>query len=123
MSETPDDKPLAPAYEIPDIQRPASASTTEDALESQAIPADARHDPYAAIRLSGFRLYSLGWVPAVLGDQMQSVAIGWVLFERTHRAITLGWVGLMQALPVISLALVAGQIADRFDRRRVVQIA
>jgi MFS family permease len=33
--------------------------------------------------------------------------------------MTLGWVGLIQALPVVLLALPAGQLADRFDRRRI----
>lgn len=81
------------------------------------------HDPFAALRLRDFRLYSIGGLLAIIGQQMQSVAIGWELYERTNSAMSLGFVGLLQALPVILLALPAGQLADRVDRRRIVQVA
>ncbi len=62
----------------------------------------------------------------MIGLQVQSVAIGWQLFHRAHNAragaLALGWVGGVQALPVILLALPAGQLADRFDRRRIVML-
>src|ERR1043165_6027924 len=80
------------------------------------------HDPFAALRVRDFRLYSFGGLFAVIGQQMQSVAVGWELYERTNSAMALGWVGLIQALPAIMLALPAGHIADRFDRRRIVMI-
>jgi MFS family permease len=57
-----------------------------------------------------------------MGQQMLSVGIGWELYERTHSALALGLVGLVQVLPVIFLALLAGQVADQFDRRRIVLI-
>lgn len=81
-----------------------------------------KHDPLAALRLRDFRLYSIGSLLAIIGQEMQSVAIGWDLYERTRSAMVLGWVGLIQALPVILLALPAGHLADRFDRRRIVLI-
>ncbi|MFY9222621.1 MAG: MFS transporter [Blastocatellia bacterium] len=79
-----------------------------------------KHDPIAALRIKDFQLYSMGAVLAVIGSQMQSVAVGWELYERTNSALSLGWVGLLQALPVILLALPAGQLADQYDRRRIV---
>ena len=48
------------------------------------------------------------------------MAIGWELFQRTHDALALGWVGLAQALPVILLAIPGGQLSDRFDRRKII---
>ena len=81
-----------------------------------------KHDPIAALRIKDFQLYSMGAVLAVIGSQMQSVAVGWELYERTNSALSLGWVGLLQALPVILLALPAGQLADQYDRRRIVLI-
>ncbi len=57
-----------------------------------------------------------------MGQQMLSVAIGWELYERTHSALALGLVGLVQVLPVIFLALLAGQVADQLDRRGIVLI-
>ena len=56
-------------------------------------------------------------------EKSQTVIIGWDLYERTGSALALGWMGLLQFLPVILLFLPAGQIADRFDRRRVIAIS
>ena len=56
---------------------------------------------------------------ANLGMQMQTVAVGWEIYERTGSAMSLGWVGMVQFLPVIALALPAGYVADHFDRRLI----
>ena len=50
---------------------------------------------------------------------MQSTAIGWELYDRTHSAYALGFVGLVALLPMLALALPAGHIIDTQDRRRV----
>ena len=55
--------------------------------------------------------------------QIQSVAIAWEIYERTDSARALGFTGGIQALPVILLALPAGQMADMFDRRKLVCIS
>jgi len=52
---------------------------------------------------------------------MQAVAVGWQIYNLTHRALDLGLVGLAQFLPGILLFLVAGQTADRFPRQRILQ--
>lgn len=79
-----------------------------------------RHDPYAALRHRDFLLFLVASMLATIGAEMQTVAVGWELYERTGSAMALGWVGLVQALPVLLLALPAGQVADRFRRRDVV---
>jgi len=50
---------------------------------------------------------------------MLQVALGWELYERTHSALALGLVGLATALPVVILALPAGDLADRMERKRI----
>ena len=57
-----------------------------------------------------------------MGLQMLLVAIGWHLYELTGSAYDLGLVGLFQFVPSLALVLVAGHVADRFDRRRVLQL-
>ena len=52
--------------------------------------------------------------------QMQSVAIGWRVYELTGSPFDLGMVGLAQFVPVLLLTLVVGHVADRYDRRRIV---
>jgi MFS family permease len=121
------------AYEAPELERPATATPTEQELEHEAptvgkldYSPTVGHDPYAAFRYPSFLRYQLGWVTSIIGQQIQSVAIGWEMTKRTTTpeaaALLLSYVGLVQAAPVILLALPAGHIADQFDRRRVVWI-
>ena len=84
------------------------------------------HDPYAALRIRGFWNYLIGWVVSVIGQQVQSVAVQWQIYQRigghAAGALALGLVGGVQALPIILLALPAGHLADRFDRRRIIMV-
>ncbi|MFL5800485.1 MAG: MFS transporter [Roseiflexaceae bacterium] len=96
-------------------------STTEQPGPIEKVLASpARHDPYAALRSRDFRLLLAGTFLAVVGEQMLGIAIGWELYERTRAPLALGLIGLVQVLPVVLLALPAGHIADRFDRKRIV---
>lgn len=73
-----------------------------------------RHPPFAFF-----------WCARVLSSfayQMNAVAIGWLVYALTGSAFDLGLVGLAQFVPVLALTLVAGHVADRYDRRRIVQI-
>src|SRR5262245_49212842 len=87
-----------------------------------ATPGPERHDPYAALRFHDFRLLLLGSFLEVVGQQMLGVAIGWELYERTRSPLALGLIGLVQVVPVVLLALPAGHLADRFDRKRIAVI-
>ena len=78
------------------------------------------HDPYEAFRVGSFRAYMSGWFISLIGTRIQSVAIGWEIYQRTGKALSLGLVGLTQALPSMLLALPAGYMADAFDRRKLV---
>jgi len=76
-------------------------------------------DPYAALRVPAFRFYATAWTLAVLGTQIQTAAVQWELYEKTKDTLVMGFIGLVQAIPVIALAIPAGQLADRFDRRKI----
>ncbi len=82
-----------------------------------------RRDTYAVLRVRDYRLFLTGHITSVLGVQMQTVAVGWQLYETTGSAFALGMVGLVQFAPMLGLALPAGHIADRFDRRKVLILA
>jgi MFS family permease len=90
--------------------------STTDSLPTSPEP---RHDPYAALREPNYRAFAGGWVLASMGLQMQGTALGWEVYEKTHAPLALGLVSLSRALPVLALALPAGQIVDLLDRRRV----
>ena len=55
--------------------------------------------------------------------QMLMVAVGWQMYDLTGSAWDLGLVGLLQFLPALALTLVAGHVADRHDRRRLIALA
>src|SRR5207249_5797106 len=60
-------------------------------------------------------------VAAMVAHQMLAVGVGWQVYALTGSALDLGLVGLAQFIPSFLLMLVAGHVADRFDRRRVLQ--
>src|ERR1041385_1507561 len=82
-----------------------------------------RHDPYAPLRLSSYRRYLGGLVVLIIGQQMQKVAVGWEIYERTGSALNLGYVGLVQFVPLVLLAIPAGHITDSYNRKRVLMIS
>ena len=76
----------------------------------------------AAFQFSGFRLFQIARFCIVFCTEMQSVAVGWQVYEITKRPLDLGLTGLVQFLPGVLLFLVAGHVADRFDRRKVLTL-
>ena len=79
----------------------------------------AQHDPFAAMRFRDYRLFTIGRVLLFTGGQMQTVALGWELYERTNSAMVLGLIGLAQVVPIIALTLITGHIADKNDRKQI----
>jgi MFS family permease len=75
--------------------------------------------PLAALRYRDFAAYACARFCATLSWQMLNVAVGWQLYQVTGDPLDLGFVGLAQFLPFFVLVLPAGQMADRFDRRKV----
>jgi MFS family permease len=65
------------------------------------------------------------WCTRVLSSlsfQMLAVAMGWHIYAITHSAFALGLLGLAQFLPMFTLTLVVGHVADRYDRRRIAAV-
>jgi MFS family permease len=81
------------------------------------------HDAYESLRVPGYLPYIAGGVLSSIGTEIQAVAIGWELYERTNSYQILGFTGLAQFLPVLLFALPAGQAADHFNRRKMFQCA
>ena len=84
-------------------------STGEQRLESGT----------ATFEFSNFRRYQIARFCIVFCTEMQSVAVGWQVYEITHRPLDLGLTGLVQFLPGVLLFLVAGHTTDRVDRRKL----
>src|SRR6202789_4750569 len=78
---------------------------------------DSKSDGRIAFTYPAFVFYELARFFVVASLEMQSVAVGWQIYELTHSTFDLGLVGLCQFLPGILLFLVSGHVADRFNRR------
>jgi MFS family permease len=68
-------------------------------------------------RTRDLRLYLSVRFSSTLGTQIQSVAVGWQVYDMTRDPVALGYVGLCIFLPMVLLVLPAGDLADRVDRR------
>jgi MFS family permease len=83
----------------------------------------APHDPYVSLRHREFRWYIVSLFAMTLGSQLQAVVVGWQVYTITHDPLSLGLIGLAEALPFIAVALPAGYVADRLNRRTIAVVA
>src|SRR3984957_9587962 len=66
------------------------------------------------------------WISSVgfftLGSRSLAVVIGFQIYKITHSALCLGWLGLIEAIPALSLVMLGGYVADHFNRRKILLI-
>ena len=79
----------------------------------------ANHSGYLLRRHPAYVRFWLASAGSSFGFQMLAVAVGWQIYAITGRALDLGLIGLVEFIPSALLALPAGHIADRYDRRRI----
>ena len=72
------------------------------------------------IRLPSYMRLWFARLSGTMGSQMLMVAVGWQMYELTSSAWDLGLVGLFQFVPALLLTLVAGHVADRMHRGRII---
>ncbi len=80
-------------------------------------------DPWAALRHTDYRRFLTTHFATTLGVQIQDVIVAWQMYLDTHDPLSLGLVGLAEALPNIAMSLLGGHVADRMDRRKLALIA
>jgi len=73
----------------------------------------------ALLRQGPFRRYIIGSLISDSGTWMQMMAQSWVMSGLTNKAILLGLVNFAAGLPALILAPVAGSLADRWDKRKI----
>jgi MFS family permease len=78
-----------------------------------------RQDPYVSLRNPNFRWFVASLVTMTLATMIQGTVVAWQVYELTKDPLSLGLVGLAEAIPYIGAALYAGHVADRYDRKRV----
>jgi MFS family permease len=82
-----------------------------------------KFDSYASFRFPSFRWYIASLAATTFGIQVQGLVVGWQVYAQTRDPLSLGLVGLAEALPFIGIALYAGHLADRMDRRVLAMIS
>jgi MFS family permease len=77
-------------------------------------------DGYAALRIKDFRRYIYARFFLTFAIQMQSVVVGWQIYQLTHDPLSLGLIGMSEALPFFCVALFAGHVADIVNRKKII---
>ena len=75
---------------------------------------------FSVLRNRNYTLYLSARILGTLAVQMQSVAIGWQVYQITGSLFDLGMIGLAQFAPFLVLILLAGHAADRYNRRNII---
>lgn len=84
-----------------------------------AAPDPSRHDPYAALAVPAFRRFVTSLLTMTMATQVQAVVVGWLVYQATRDPLALGLIGLAEVIPYVTVALLAGYVVDRSDRRQV----
>ncbi|RAU81476.1 MFS transporter [Pontibacter arcticus] len=80
------------------------------------------HDPYAVLRIPDFRLYISARLCITLAMQIQAVIVGWQIYDITKDPLSLGLIGLAEAIPSIFVSLYAGYLADMVPRKKIIMV-
>jgi MFS family permease len=78
-----------------------------------------RFETFAALRHRNFRLFFTGQSVSLIGTWMQSMAQSWLVLILTNSALYLGLIGALQTLPILLFSFVAGVVADRTNKLRL----
>lgn len=119
--------PSNSAASLETVASPASndglaAAVAAAGAEAAAVPVSyGWRYTFSSLRNRNYLFLWLGMLAMMAGIQMQSLALGYLVYDLTGSASLLGLVNAGMALPLLSLSLFGGAIADRVDRKRVIQ--
>lgn len=86
---------------------------------SELRPEGAKTDPYISMRFPEFRSYIAMRFLFTFAFQIQAVVIGWHIYQLTKDPLSLGLIGLAEAIPSITVTLYGGYIADKSDKKKL----
>lgn len=82
-----------------------------------------KRDPYEALRLPRFKYFLITRFTLVFSWTMQFIIIEWHVYNLTQDPLSLGMIGLMEVIPATVMALFAGHIVDRSEKRNLLLIS
>jgi MFS family permease len=75
---------------------------------------------FAVIHIKNFRFYLFYRIFMTMAALMQSVIVGWQIYDLSHNVLWLGFIGLAEVIPQVSISLFAGHYIDLYNRRKIV---
>ncbi len=78
---------------------------------------------FAVMHVKNFRLYLFYRILMTMATLMQSVIVGWQIYALTHNVLWLGFIGLVEVIPQVSIALIAGHYIDLWNRHKIINYA
>lgn len=91
-------------------------------MSSESVDSPVKPDAFAALRYPEFRFYLGTRFFLTFALQMKAVIVGWFVYSVTKDPLSLGMIGLAEAIPALSVALFGGYIADRSDKKSLLII-
>lgn len=77
------------------------------------------NDPLGALRVTEFRNLMIGRFLFIMGLRMMGTLVGWWIYELTNAPFAIGLIGLAEVIPAVSLALYAGHVIDKSEKRKL----
>ena len=75
---------------------------------------------FAVMHVKNFRFFLFYRILMTMASLMQSVIVGWQIYDLSHNVLWLGFVGLVEVIPQVSISLFAGHYIDLWNRRKIV---
>ena len=88
-------------------------------MENMQSPVKQLNDPWGALRISEFRNLMIGRFLFIMGLRMMGTLVGWWIYELTNAPFAIGLIGLAEVIPAVSLALYAGHVIDKSEKRKL----
>src|SRR3954471_7346800 len=107
---------------MPCVQGTAAIDKRSTVRHRRGMPSTVTASAGTLLKQGSFLYFLLSRSLSRFSSQIAGVAIGWQIYDLTGSAFDLGMVGLVQFLPTALLVFVAGSAADRYARKRVVQL-
>lgn len=82
-----------------------------------------KNSPFLALKFKNYRWFWFGSLFSQIGDQMQNVAVAWLLYQLTHSPVALGFIGVADFIPTVLFSLFGGVTADRFNRKTILIVS
>ena len=92
-------------------------------MEKHAKAQTNRQPAFAALRQRNFRFFFIGTMLAMMADNIEHVVSYWLLFQKFHSPVLAGFADISHWTPFLLFSVYFGGIADRYDCRKVIQIA